>query len=194
MEEIKGTEALEREILEDAAKRSERIVRKAGDEAEALRQRSAQELDAKIAGLEREKAERIAAMRRETLSKLPLEKTRQKARFVDAALKDSIQKALAGMEGEKIGAWCLSALQARKSALEGRKVSLRHKGLGSKAPPAIAELLGAALASQAEDQALPARGIVLGASDDSMTMTLDEARGELAAALLPSLFGEGRLS
>ena len=204
MEEIKGTEALEREILEDAAKRSERIVRKAGDEAESLRQHSAQELDAKIAGIEREKAERIAAMRRETLSKLPLEKTRQKARFVDAALRGAVHEALGGLEGEKIGAWCLSALEARKSALEGRKVSLRHRGLGPKAPAAIVELLGAALASQAEDRSLPARGIALGAADGSMTMTLDEAlledilldeaRGELAAALLPSLFGEGRLS
>lgn len=204
MEEIKGTEALEREILEDAAKRSERIVRKAGDEAESLKRRSAQELDAKIAALEREKAEKIAAMRRETLSKLPLEKTRQRARFIDGALRDSVRKAIAGIEGEKLGAWCLTMLKARASVLEGRKVSLRHKGLSPAALRAIEALLGAALASQAEDPALPARGIAIDALDGSMATTidealledilLDEARGELAAALLPGLFGEGRLA
>jgi hypothetical protein len=55
-----------------------------------------------------------------------------------------------------------------------------------------------------EDQTLPARGIVIGAADGSMAMVLDEAlledilldeaRGELAQALLPGLFGEGRIS
>ncbi len=204
MEEIKGTEALEREILEDAAKRSERIVRKAGEDAESLKRRSAQELDAKAAALEREKADKIAAMRRETLSKLPLEKTRRKARFIDGALKDSIRKALTGMEGDKLGAWCLSALEARASAFEGRNISLRHWGIGAESLRSIETLLGAALASSAEDRTLTARGIVLSAADGSMTMTLDEAlleeilldeaRGELAAALLPGLFGKGRLS
>ena len=204
MEEIKGTEALEREILEDAAKRAERIVRKAGEEAESLKRRSAQELDAKIAALERDKADKIAAMRRETFSKLPLEKTRQKARFIDVALKDSVRQALAGMDGEKLGSWCLSALKARMSALGGRKITLRHKGLGSAALGGMAALLGAALVSSAEDPALPARGIAVSAADGSMTaqldealledILLDEARGELAAALLPDLFGQGRLS
>jgi hypothetical protein len=204
MEEIKGTEALEREILEDAAKRSERIVRKAGEEAESLKRRSAQDLEAKTAALEREKADKIAAMRRETLSKLPLEKTRRKARFIDGALKDSIRIALSGMEGDKLGAWCLAALEARESAFAGRKISLRHRGIDAGSLRSIEALLGASLASSTEDRALPARGIVLGAADGSMTMTLDEAlledilldeaRGELAAALLPGLFGEGRLS
>jgi vacuolar-type H+-ATPase subunit E/Vma4 len=204
MEEIKGTEALEREILEDAAKRSDRIVRKAAEEAESLKRRSAQELDAKVAALEREKADKIAAMRRETLSKLPLEKTRRKARFIDGALKASVRETLDGMDGEKLGAWCLSALKARASALKGRKVLLRWKGLGREALSAIEDSLGAAIASSVEDQTLPARGIVIGAADGSMAMVLDEAlledilldeaRGELAAALFPGLFGEGRLS
>jgi vacuolar-type H+-ATPase subunit E/Vma4 len=204
MEEIKGTEALEREILEDAAKRSERIVRKAGEEAESLKRRSAQELDAKVAALEREKNDKIAAMRRETLSKLPLEKTRQKAKFIDGALKASVREALDGMDGEKLGAWCLSALKARVPALEGRKVLLRWKGLGRGALSAIEDLLGAAIASSTEDRALTTRGVVLGTADGSMAMALDEAlledilldeaRGELAQALLPGLFGEGRIS
>ncbi len=204
MEEIKGTEALEREILEDAAKRAERIVRKAGEEAESLKQRSAQELDAKVAALEREKADKIAAMQRETFSKLPLEKTRQKARFIDGELKDSVRKALAGMDGEKLGAWCLSALKARMSILGGRKITLSHKGLGSAALREMEALLGASLVSSTEDTALPTRGIAVNATDGSMTtkldealledILLDEARGELAAALLPDLFNEGRLS
>ena len=36
MEEIRGTEALEREILEDARKRADRIIRKAEENARLL--------------------------------------------------------------------------------------------------------------------------------------------------------------
>jgi vacuolar-type H+-ATPase subunit E/Vma4 len=51
MEEIRGTEALEREILDDARKRAERIVRKAEDEAKALQAQTEQKIKAAIDAL-----------------------------------------------------------------------------------------------------------------------------------------------
>jgi len=142
MEEIKGTEALEREILEDAAKKAERIVKKAKEEAERLKANSAETLDGMIAELEARKLEKIAQLRRETFSKMPLEKTRLRARFIDAALRNSVEKFMDALDEAKLGAWCLSGLKKRSNLLTGRKLRMSHRGIDASSLREMMELLG----------------------------------------------------
>ena len=204
MEEIKGTEALEREILEDAAKKAERIVKKAKEEAERLKANSAETLDGMIAELEARKLEKIAQLRRETFSKMPLEKTRLRARFIDAALRNSVEKFMDALDDAKLGAWCLSGLKKRSNLLTGRKLRMSHRGIDASSLREMRELLGPDVevsASAAADVDAPQRGIVIESLDGTMVMTLgekqleerllDEYRGVLASALFPATAERG---
>lgn len=200
MEEIKGTEALEREILEDAAKKAERIVKKAKEEAERLKANSAETLDGMIAELEARKLEKIAQLRRETFSKMPLEKTRLRARFIDAALRNSVEKFMDALDEAKLGAWCLSGLKKRSNLLTGRKLRMSHRGIDASSLREMRELLGPDVDAVA-DVDTPQRGIVIESLDGTMVMTLgekqleerllDEYRGVLASALFPATAERG---
>lgn len=204
MEEIKGTEALEREILEDAAKKAERIVKKAKEEAERLKANSAETLDRMVEELEARKLEKIAQMRRETFSKMPLEKTRLRARFIDAALRNSVEKFMDALDEAKLGAWCLSGLKKRSNLLTGRKLRMSHRGIDASSLREMRELLGPDVevsASAAADVDAPQRGIVIESLDGTIVMTLgekqleerllDEYRGVLASALFPATAERG---
>ncbi len=204
MEEIKGTEALEREILDDAARKAQRIVQKAREEAERLKANSAETLEGMVADLEARKLEKIAQMKRETYSKMPLEKTRLKVRFIDGVMRASVAKFMENLDDATLGAWCLSGLKKRLSLLEGRKLRMSHRGLDASSLREMGKLLGSGAeiaASAAADTAMPQRGIVLESLDGTMVMQLgeklleesllDEYRGELASALFPATAERG---
>lgn len=201
MEEIKGTEALEREILDDASKKADRIIRKAKDDAQKLKQNSAGALERKIAELESQKQGKSSQMEKEIMSKLPLEKTRLKARFFDDALRASIRQFLDSLDEAELGSWCLAELKKRSSLLAGKQLSIRHKGIDSIALREIEALVRPSRPSTAvSDANASSRGIVIDSLDGAMTMTLteselerrllDEYRGELASALFPAAAGE----
>lgn len=200
MEEIKGTEALEREILDDAARKAERIIQKAKEEVERLKANSAETLDGMVAELEARKLEKIAQMRKETFSKMPLEKTRLRARFIDGAMRTSVAKFMDALDDAKLGAWCLSGLRKRSSLLEGRKLRMSHRGIDASSLREMGELLGSGVEVVADVEA-PQRGIVVESLDGTMVMTLgekqlqerllDEYRGELASALFPATAERG---
>jgi len=86
MEEIKGTEALEREILEDARKRAERIIRKAEESARLLGVQTEKKIEEATTALvgEYQAKKRIAEL--EMLSRLPLEKARLDISYRDEML------------------------------------------------------------------------------------------------------------
>jgi vacuolar-type H+-ATPase subunit E/Vma4 len=201
MEEIKGTEALEREIVEDAAKKAERIMRNAREEVEKTRLASAESLEKRLEELEEQKDEKLAAMEKEAFSKLPLEKTRRAARFIDAALRDSTRRFLVSLDDTHIGAWCLSELKKQVSYLAGWKIRLLYKGVDSDSLLVMETLLGQALSSALPDSGAASRGVRVESLDGTMVASLneeqleerllDEHRGELASALFPAPAGEG---
>lgn len=201
MEEIKGTEALEREILDDASKKADKIVRKAKDDAEKLKQNSAGALEKKIAELESQKLGKSSRMEKEIMSKLPLEKTRLRARFLDDSLQASMRQFLDSLDETELGAWCLAELKKRSSLLAGKRLGIRYKGIDSASLREIEALIGSnGAATAVPDLGASSRGLVIASLDGAMTMTLteselerrllDEYRGELASALFPAAAGE----
>ena len=197
MEEIKGTEALEREILEDAGKRADRIVRKAREEAERLKSASARTLEDQLGRLRRQHLEKIAQLEKETTSRLPLEKTRLKARFIDEAMRKSVREFLGSLDSALLGAWCISEFRKRSGLLSGRATAVSWKGIGIGQARGIGEQfpLNTDL-SIAEVPGMPDRGIVAKSLDNRVMITLterqieewllDEKRGELAFSLFPA--------
>ena len=194
MEEIKGTEALEREILEDAGKRADRIVRKTREEADRLRSASVASLEDRLGGLKRQYLEKTAQLEKETFSRLPLEMTRLKARFIDETMRKSVREFLDSLDPAILGDWCVSELSKRSALLTGRAALLSWKGIGSDQAQGIAKLFPAdAALSIVEDLDMEERGVVAKSLDGGIMITLterqleewllDEKRGELASSL-----------
>jgi len=201
MEEIKGTEALEREILDDASKKADRIVRKAREDADKLTQSSADSLGKKILEMEGQKREKFSQMEKEILSRLPLEKTRLRAQFIDETLRASVRRFIDSIDDAELGVWCRSELKKRSRLFAGKQFAARYKGLDPSAVKEIEALLGLRMTPAAEqDLGASRRGVVIASLDGAMAMKLtegvleerllDEYRGELAKALFPSTAGQ----
>lgn len=201
MEELQGTRALEKEILDEASRKAERLVRKGIEEAERIAGTSRANLDARLSSMKSRHAAELAAIDRQLASRLPLEKTRLKAGFIDGALRAAVDSCIEGLGPQDIGAWCVAGLRQRACFLEGARADLRYRGIDKDSLSAIRGLLeGCAGLDEAEDPRLPSRGIILRDAGDSVRISLteaemkarllDENRGELAAALFRAEAGE----
>ncbi|MCX7026271.1 MAG: hypothetical protein NT061_02005 [Spirochaetes bacterium] len=197
MEEIRGTEALEREILDDSARKAERAAKKAREEAERIGRKSEGDLAAKIGEMEKKYHKKMAEAQAERISRLPLEKTRLKAAFVDRALREASAAYLAGLDDSTLGAWCSTELALRARLFLGAKVELRHRGVAfSSLKEMETTLAGSAELKLVADPSLQRRGVVVAEGEGKLLVTLTEAqmegillegkRGELASALLPT--------
>jgi vacuolar-type H+-ATPase subunit H len=195
MEEIVGSEAIQREILEDARKKAARVL----DEAEAEAARNVAAIEAKAAAIVDEivssNEAKSARFRMETMARFPLERTRMRTAFVDGKLREAVRAYVGSLPERRVAALSESMLARVSAFFDGKEVELRRRGVSESAARAAA---GRALASAAsvrhiEDLSLPAPGLVARVGDGSVmaraTMDqveerlLDEKRGELAAAL-----------
>ena len=201
MEEIKGTEALEREILDDASKKAERILRKAREDADKLTQSSADSLDSKILEMESQKKEKFSQMEREILSKLPLEKTRLRVQFIDETLKVTVRRFIDSIDDAELGVWCLAEIKKRSRPFMEKQFSASYKGIDPSVVKEMEAFLGVPMTpASGQDLSASRRGVLIASLDGAMVMRLteealeqsllDEYRGELAAALFPSTAGE----
>lgn len=201
MEEIVGSEAIKSEVLDDARKKAARILEEA--EEESAKAVAAIEAAAAVAveGVVRENEAKAARYRMETMARFPLERTRMRAVFVEAALRDAARGYMAALPPERVAALAEAMLRRGASFLEGKEIELRRSGLSEQAARSIAEraLPRAASLRPVEEPALPAPGLVAAAVDGSVelraTMDLVEAslldahRGELAQALCGEALG-----
>lgn len=194
MEEIRGTEALEREILDDARKRAERIVRKAEDEAKALQAQTEQKIKAAIDALTQEYQAKQQIAEKEVRSRLPLEKMRLEIQYRDEVLRNAVAEVLAKIDPRLFGAWCLRGLKRQVELIRGSKATISVKGLDSAYIEEIKTLFqDAGSVSIKKSEAMKARGIIVEPDDNSYRISitenelvswlLDEERGELASAL-----------
>lgn len=199
MEEIRGTEALEREILDDARKRADRIIRRAEDQAKTLQAQTEQKIKAAIEELAQEYQVKKQTAEKEVRSQLPLEKMRLEIQYRDEMLRNAVTAALANMDASLIGAWCLRSLKRQVELIQGSKATISVKGLRQADVEAIQALFkNAGSVSIRENEGMKARGIIVEPDDNSYRISiteneliswlLDEQRGKLALAL----FGDTR--
>ncbi len=195
MEEIRGTETLEREILDDARKRADRILRKAEDDAKSLQTQAEQKLKEALDALAEEYRQKQKRAEQETLSRLPLEKMRLDIEYRDAHLREETQRAVAALSPEELGQWCAARLSRQAELIKDASVTVLVRGLGSESIKKIKMLFSKGSPSEVvEDSSMKARGLVVKPADDSYHISitetelidwlLDVKRGELATALL----------
>jgi hypothetical protein len=203
MEEIVAADAMKDEILEDARKKAEHILKEADEE-------SARELEAGAAlaaksrdEIARDCAARIARRRAEASARLPLDRMRARTEFVDLALREATKDFISSLPEAEVGRMA-AAMAARGAGLmAGKRLIVKRRGLPRSDAEAAAAAIGAdAEAEEAEDRALRARGLAIVAADGSATLSatmdlveeslLDRDRAALASALCSEAMGLGR--
>jgi vacuolar-type H+-ATPase subunit E/Vma4 len=195
MEEIVSADAIRGEILEDARKKAARMLVDAAEEAA----RTVVDIEGKAASvvgeMMRASEARAARFRMETLARIPLERTRMRARFVEKALAGALDAHFAALGEARVALLSEELLSRGAGFLAGKDVSVARKGLPEAVARAVASraLAGSASVEIAEDPGLPAAGLVASARDGSVTLRatmdlvearlMDEKRAELARAL-----------
>ena len=195
MEEIGTTEAIQKEILEEARKAAEKVLRDADEEvafaaSQAVEKaRKAKESVAKAADVW------IDRNRAEMLARIPLEKIRYRTALVDGRVRTALADWFGGMAEDRIIGLLEAHMKPSAPIFNGRAVNVRFKGLSrARAVAAVQKALGVPEPTEAlEDSKLPAAGLVVHSADGKMTLRatidlvesdlLDRQRGELARAL-----------
>ena len=195
MEEIGNTEAIQKEILEEARKTAEKILREADEE---VAHSAAQAIErARVSKEEVGKSAEtwMTRYRAETLARLPLEKIRYKTDLVDRRVRRALEDFMKGLGEERIASLAETLMRESESQFKGKEVDLRFRGLGQARSVAAAKAaLGiSGTRKVVEDPKLPAAGLVVESIDGKLTLRatmdlvesdlLDRQRGELAAAL-----------
>ncbi|MGB4571820.1 MAG: hypothetical protein WBH97_03255 [Rectinemataceae bacterium] len=198
MEEIQGTEVLEKEILDEAVKSADRMVRQAAAEVERATARTKAQLESELAGLKAEADAKSGRYADEVRSRLPLERTRIRAAFLDSAIRENLRAWIDSLDPESLARWCGARLAEGASSVAQGAWILRYRGFSGALAAKIAEGFPGALKPKLqEDSALRDRGVVAETEDGSVRLNatgidlesalVEDRRGELAAALCPEL-------
>jgi V/A-type H+/Na+-transporting ATPase subunit E len=195
MEEIVTTEPLEKEILSDARKKAERILKDSGVEAESVLRSGRERTEKSLETLGSDYDSRAKRYRGESLARLPLEKARIKAAHVDALLKKAVSAYLPSLGAAERDRLLLGLLSRAASLVGASPIAVRYSGLSK----AEAESLAAKafpkshIASVSEDPLIHSVGLIVATQDENLSARatldlvgerlLDEDRGELAQAL-----------
>jgi V/A-type H+/Na+-transporting ATPase subunit E len=124
MEELRSTEILDREILEDARRKAERIL--ASGEAECLQiiNDVSSRLDRVRADKEAEYSKKNDAYRRDAESAIPLEKARHLVSFVDISVQESLDSWFKEIGPEKRLSLYAKQLERLKSVLNDARLNV----------------------------------------------------------------------
>ncbi|MDR1933115.1 MAG: hypothetical protein LBQ57_09890 [Spirochaetales bacterium] len=88
MEDIRSSEVLEKEVLEDARKRAERILKNADRQIAGLEKEWKEKKESGLSLLNAEAASRKELQKRETDAAFPLETQRRKLKFLDGVFEN----------------------------------------------------------------------------------------------------------
>lgn len=210
MEELRSTDALDNEIRNDARKRAGKILDKARENAQSLKDGVEKKLADAQAQAERQSAGRLDLYRKNIDASLPLEKGRYLVSFIYDSVMDAVNAFLEKAGSDKRLEMVSSLASRSKPFLEGKELEATIIGFDKKAAEKmLEEHFGNAVVScesgdshLLDDESLPGlklrEGVILRTKDSSICcrLTLDEKlKGILddkSYELSSTLFG-GRL-
>jgi hypothetical protein len=198
MEELQSTEALDREILEDARKKTFKILKTAGETEAASQAAWDKKLDKALAEAGENYCRKEERERREIMARLPLDERRIRSEKIEGFLSGAMDDFLRSLDRGKILSVLEKELSARLAACEAEGPCVfRYRGLEPDEVSALVKKLpDPGLVSPVEDPlytvagSLPAAALdfpglrisfSISAAADSL---LSDSRAELASALL----------
>jgi len=195
MEEIASTDALEKEILEDARKKGEKILRDGEAEAARIRSEFEGRSASALAALAEDFRSRTERYEGENLARLPLERGRLKATYIDRLLESAMDRYLAALPADKVAGLVGGLLSRAAGLVADSRVAVGYKGMDEATARGLvsANLPRARVLSFARDEGLAAAGLLVTSEGGVLTVRatmdlvgerlLDEHRGELARTL-----------
>jgi V/A-type H+/Na+-transporting ATPase subunit E len=137
MEEIRTTEVLDREILEDARKKADRVLKNSGVDIEAIHAEWKVKTDGSVAELERRHADKLATFARNLDDSLPLEKKRKRIAFLDGRLGRALAGYFSHLDQARLEALLSRSLSRAAEVFSGRDVIVEYSGIDEKAAARI---------------------------------------------------------
>ncbi len=211
MEELRSTETLDREIRDDARRKAEKILKDADAECVTIAATVASRIAVTRSEKEKIAAENLAHYRSDAESRLPLEKERLIASFIDSSVRAALDAWFEGIGADRRLALYESLLARYKTVLAGKRVNVSCAGysidaVGALVARALAPVSAAPLSAPPVVLLEKAEAARAGFSDGFVIETEDRAvlcratREELLRGILEdwrqelaeSLFG-GRL-
>lgn len=199
MEKLRSTEALDREILEDARKKADRALKNADQAAKAVEIEWEQKWEADAASFQLKHERRVAAKREEINARLPLDKRRIRAERAERLLRSAMDKTLRSLPRDRVLALLERDFSKRAAELGSAALTVHARGLSD---AELSALLSHALPGSAwtlsDRSAIPMEGslpaVVAEGGGTTVRVGLAEAgeeflrekRAEAAAALLGS--------
>jgi vacuolar-type H+-ATPase subunit E/Vma4 len=197
MEELQSTEALDREILEDARKKAFKILKSADESAAASKASWERKLEKTLAQAKQSYAEKVEQGRTEIMARLPMDRRRVKSEKIESLLSKAKNDFLSSLDRATILDLLKRELEQRlANADEDGACALRYRGLAKNELDPIVKNIN--VSSQKEDPLYSIAGsfpaIVLDYPGLRVTASVDAAaadilldkRAELATALLGS--------
>lgn len=209
MEELHSTEALDREILEDARKKAFKILKSADESAASSKLSWERKLSKTLDDARKNCGIRAEQGRREIMARLPMDKRRIRAGKIETLLNGVMKDFLASLDRQKIllilerelvqrmGEWEIQNSAAPSHPKDGSHPVLRYRGLSAdELKRLLQKVFPADLPEAGEDMlynipgSLPAvmidfpRVRIIASVDAAASQLLLDKRAELAAALL----------
>jgi V/A-type H+-transporting ATPase subunit E len=198
MEDVRTSEALEKEVLEEARKKAERILKNAAKQIEDLRAQWQAKKESELAALEAEAEARKALWKKEMEASFPLEIQRRKLRFMDGVFENFLRDFFKNLSGEELSR--VLAEKGKKFAaffVTGKDpgMSVLYAGISQETAREVASrVLGTAPAELTESEGF--QGLVFCAPGGAYRyrLTAGEIESELREyhrkALMDALWGE----
>jgi len=195
MEELRSTDALDREILEDARRKAEKALRAADEAAREAEESWDKKLAADLAALETKHADRVRRQRAEVFARLPLDQRRSRVERAERLLSAAMASFLGALPRERLLALVEREVARRAAELAPGPAAVRTRGLKEhEASALLSRTLGPGAWTLVECADVPGELPSLTAESGAVTVRcgvadvgtdlLGERRGELAAALL----------
>jgi len=206
MEELQSTEALDREILEDARKKAFKILKSADESVKASKAAWEGKLEGTLKKARKKYDEKAAEARREILARLPMDKRRIRSKTIDRFLNKAMEDFLGSLDRRSL-LHILEKELAQRAALGSgespgdlRKGELRYRGLSREECSALVSASFHGMTFRYIEDSLytvpgafpaividfPHLRIIASADRAAQDLLLDK-RAELAAALLGNL-------
>jgi V/A-type H+-transporting ATPase subunit E len=187
MEDVRSSEALEKEVLEDARKKAERILKNAGLQIESLKKEWTGKKEKEIALLDADAAAKKTLRKKEIDTAFPLETQRRKLKFQNSVFEEFLADFFRKLPAEDL-ARVLEEKGKRFAALLGSGgsgpraagMSITYAGISFETAQSIAvSLLGKEAPRPAEGRGF--QGLVFTGEKDAYRyrLTVDEIAGEL---------------
>jgi V/A-type H+/Na+-transporting ATPase subunit E len=196
MEIIKSSEKLEKQLLDDARKKAERILKNADKDCDKILKEEISKAEEEISNLEKDEKLKLDKLENEIKAVLPLDIMRKRLAFIDSVMNSALNDFFSEITEKDLNDILSVSAMKVKDIFSGKEIVVSYNGISEKKIKEIISksVTGVTVKKLKEDA--PEAGFILETTDKKVTYNstvkhlksylLENYRGEL----LKELFAE----